>query len=48
MVTKKYQKKLAKLKKLTDIVTLALAVFETSISKVMKDNKIDKPEFTML
>ena len=32
-LTKKYQKKLVKFTKLTDIITSALAVFETSISK---------------
>ena len=44
-LTKKYQKKLAKVTKLTDIVTLALAVFEMSISKMFKDGKIYKQEF---
>ena len=28
--------------KLTDIVTLALAIVDTGISKVLKDGKIDK------
>ena len=32
-ITKKYQKKLKKAMKLIEIVTSALAVFETSISK---------------
>ena len=43
-LTKKYQKKPAKVIKLTDIVTPALAVFRTSVSKA----KIDKWEFAML
>ena len=47
-LTKKYQKKLAKVRKLTGIVTSALAVFETSTSKVLKDGKIDEQEFDML
>ena len=32
-ITKKYQKKLAKVTKLTDIVTLALTVSQTTVSK---------------
>ena len=47
-LAKKYQKKLAKVMRLTDIVTLALAVFERSVSKVLKDGKIDKWEFNLL
>ena len=47
-LTKKHQKKLVKAMKLIDIVTLALAVFETSISKVLKDGKIDEQQFNML
>ena len=34
-LTKKYQKKLSKVTKLTDIVTSAIAVFEMSISKAL-------------
>ena len=41
-LTKKYQKKLGKVMKLIDIVTSALAVFETSVSKALKDGKIDE------
>ena len=37
-----------KVTKLTDIITLASAVFETSISKTLKDGKIDKRKFNML
>ena len=47
-LTKKYQKKLAKLTKLTDILTLVLAVFETRISKTFNNRKIDEREFNML
>ena len=47
-LTKNYQKTIAKLTKLTDIVTSALAVFETIVSKVLKDGKIDEREFNML
>ena len=36
-LTKKYKKKLAKVMKMTNIVTSALAVFETSISKALND-----------
>ena len=47
-LTKKYQKKLSKVTKLTDIVTLALAVFEMSVSKVLSNGKTDEQEFNML
>ena len=47
-LTKKYQKKLAKVMKLAGIVTSALAVFETSISKALNDGRVDEQEFTML
>ena len=40
-LTRKDQKKLPKFTKLRDIVTSALAVFETSVSKLLKDGKID-------
>ena len=39
-ITKKYQNKLAKVTKLTDIIASALAVFETSVSKALNDGKI--------
>ena len=42
MLTKKYQKKLAKVMKLTDIVTSTLAVFEMSVSKALNNHKIDE------
>ena len=40
-LTKKYQKKLTKVMKLTDIITPALAIFEMIISKALKNGKID-------
>ena len=46
--TKKYQKKLTKATKLTDIITPALAVFETRVSKALKNGKIDEEEFNVL
>ena len=45
---KKYQKKLDKVMKLYDIVTSAIAVFETSISQALNDGKIDYKEFQVL
>ena len=48
VLTKKYQKKLTKVTKLTDIIASALAMFKTSVSKAVKDDKIDKWEFYML
>ena len=47
-LTKKYQKKLSKVTKLTDIITPALAVFERAISKSLKDGKIDEEEFNSI
>ena len=47
-LTKKYQKKLAKVTKLVDIATSAIAVFETSLSKALSNGKIDEEEFNML
>ena len=47
-LTKKYQKKLVKVTKLVDIVTSALAVFETSVSKALNDDRVDEWEFNML
>ena len=48
MLTKKYQKKLSKVKKLVDIVTSAIAVFEMSISKALNSGKIDEEEFNFI
>ena len=47
-LTKKYQKKLTEVTKLVDIVTSALALFETSIFKALKNGKADEREFGML
>ena len=47
-LTKKYQKKLTKVKKLYDIVTSAIAVFETCLSKALRNDKFDDEEFNML
>ena len=47
-LTKKYQKKLSKVTKFVDIVTSALAVFETSVSKALNNDKIDEEEFNVL
>ena len=38
----KYQKKLTKVTKLVDIVTLAISVFETSLSKALNNGGIDE------
>ena len=48
VLTKKYPKKLVKATKLIDIVTSALAVFETLVPKVLKDGKINELEFNMI
>ena len=45
VLTRKYQKKLKKVTKLTDIVTPALVVFERVISGALKDGIIDEEEF---
>ena len=47
-LTKKYQKKLKKVTKLTDIVTPALVVFERVISGALKDGIINEEEFNTL
>ena len=47
-LTKKYQKKLKKVRKLTDIITPALPVFERAVSKSLEDGKIDEEEFNLL
>ena len=44
-LTMKYQKKLVKVMKLIDIMTLVLAVFKTSISKVLNEGRVDEWEF---
>ena len=48
VLIKKYQKKLPKVAKLIDIVTPALAEFEKSVSRALKDHRIDEQEFSML
>ena len=48
MLTRKYQKKLTKVTKLTDIITPAIAVFETCLSKTFRNGKIDEEEFNLL
>ena len=47
-LTKRYQKKLKKVTKLIDIVTLALVVFERVVSGALKNGIIDEEEFNML
>ena len=46
--TETYQKKLMKVTKLVDILTLALTVFEMSVSKILNNGRVDKREFTVL
>ena len=48
VLTSKYQKKLTKVMKLVDIVTSAIAVFETSIPKTLSNSEIDEREFQVL
>ena len=43
----KYQKKLSKVTKLVDIITSAIAVFGTSLSKALENGEIDEREFDM-
>ena len=47
-LTEKYQKKFTKVTKLTDIIMSALAIFEMSVSKALKNGKIDTEEFNVL
>ena len=42
VLTKKYQKKLSKVTKMTDIIMPALAVFERAVPKSLKDGKMRK------
>ena len=39
-LTRKYQKKLAKVTKLVDIITLALSVLEMRVSKALDDGRV--------
>ena len=48
VLTKKYQKKLKKRTKLTDIVTPALVVFDRVISGALKNGIIHEEEFNTL
>ena len=48
VLTKKYKTKLTKVTDLTDIVILALAMFEVSILKALNDGRVDKQESDML
>ena len=48
VLTKKHQKKLKRVTKLADIVTSALAVSKTNVSKALNDGQINKLELTML
>ena len=47
-LTKKYQKKLKKVTKLTDIITPALVIFERVISGALENGVIDEEEFNKL
>ena len=47
-LTKKYQKKLSKVTKLTDIITSAIAIFKRVVSKALSNGKIDEEEFNLL
>ena len=48
VLTKKYQKKLKKVMRLTDIVTPALVVFERVLSGTLKNGVIDEEEFNTI
>ena len=48
VLTKKYQKKLKKVTRLTDIVTPALAVFERVVSGALKNGIINEEDFNTL
>ena len=48
VLTKRYQKKLEKVMKLIDIVTSALSVFETTLSKALNNGEIDEQEFQVI
>ena len=47
-LTRKYQKKLLKVTKLTAIAMSALAVFERVVSKALRNGKIEEEEFNLL
>ena len=45
VLTKKYQKKLVKFRKLVGIVTSTISVFGTSLYKVLNNGEINEREF---
>ena len=47
-LTKKYQKKLLRVTKLTDIIMSAIAVFEKCLSEALRNGKIDEEDFNLL
>ena len=48
VLIKKYQKKLKKVTRLTDIITPALVIFERAVSGALKNGVIDGEEFNTL
>ena len=48
VLTKKYQKKLLKVTKLTDIITSAIALFEKCLPEALRNGKIDEEDFNLL
>ena len=48
VLTKKYQKKLTKVTKLADIVSLAIAILDMSLSEALNDDEINEREFQVL
>ena len=47
-LTRKYQNEHTKVTTLTDIIASAIAIFETCLSKALRNGKIDEEEFNML
>ena len=48
VLTKRHQKKLAKVTKLTDIIILAIAIFERSLSKALNNGKMEEQKIQVL
>ena len=48
VLTKKYQKKIVKFMKLVGVVTSAISVFETNLSKALNNGEIDERDFQVL
>ena len=48
VLTKKYQKKLSKVTKLTDVIMPAIVVLERWVFKALKNGKIDEKEFNSI